>query len=89
MGRLPFYAFAKKPEPDKLIRAAKKLGLEPSDMVLVGDLLFADVMAANRCGAISVKVEPYGKEKLFKKRFSRLRRKEKEYLEEREKNGNT
>lgn len=88
MGNIPFFAFAKKPAPDKLLRAAAHLNVQVSEIALIGDQLFADVTAANRCGAVSVKVEPYSKEILFAKKFRRIRRREKEYLDKRKHYGN-
>ena len=80
LGKLPFIALANKPH-DKPIRCmAKRLGVPVSALAMVGDQLFADVLAANRAGAISVWTAPIAKEKRIPWYFRRLREKEQLFL---------
>lgn len=58
MGRVPYISFARKPHSRPIRKAAEKLGLKPEEIAMIGDTLFKDMLAANRAGAISVKVEP-------------------------------
>ena len=81
MGKLPFYSFACKPNTLALRLAAQKLQLEPGEIAMIGDQLFTDVLSANRTGAISVKVEPMGKEPPLAY-FENKRQLEREYLEQ-------
>ncbi len=84
-GKLPWISMADKPHTSAFFKAAKMLNIDVSDMVMIGDRLFTDVMGANKAGAISVKVEPFEPEKLFAAKFRRERKKEHEYLEKRRK----
>lgn len=79
MGNLTFYAFACKPNTLALRLAAKKLKLEPEEIAMIGDQLFTDVLSANRTGAVSVKVEPMGKEPPLAY-FENKRQLERDYL---------
>ncbi len=54
---LPFIASAKKPKPHTLIQGAEMMGVKISEFAMVGDQIFADVMAANDCGAIAILVD--------------------------------
>jgi len=55
---LPFCAPAYKPFPYSCRRAMKMLYLDPDYTALVGDQIFADVMAANLAGIRSILVKP-------------------------------
>ena len=48
-----------KPEPDGILRACRRLGVEPGRTACVGDFLF-DVLAAEAAGAVSVLFAPGG-----------------------------
>ena len=54
---LPYIASAKKPKPHTLIHGAEMLGVRINELAMVGDQIFADVMAANNCGAIAILVD--------------------------------
>ncbi len=82
---LPCLCFARKPLAHKLRRGARLMGVEIGEMAMVGDQLFADVKAANRCGAIAVRVEPLKGETRFAKYYERRRAKEAPVLKEFEK----
>lgn len=55
---LPWIAPALKPFPFALWRAARKLGLQRSEVAMVGDQIFADVLAARWAGMKSILVRP-------------------------------
>ncbi len=55
---LPFIAQALKPLPLGIWRAVKVLDRPPSQLAIVGDQLFADVMAGRLAGVRSILVEP-------------------------------
>ncbi|NLA77087.1 MAG: YqeG family HAD IIIA-type phosphatase, partial [Clostridiales bacterium] len=57
-----YIAYSKKPKPDAVFEAARRLGTDVGSFAMIGDQLFADVTAANRAGAISVLVDFYQKE---------------------------
>lgn len=80
---------AKKPKPDGLLRAAEMLGLDISQVAMVGDQLKTDMLSANTAGAVAVFVDRARDEKIFKFYFKKARDGEKELLEEfeRRKNG--
>lgn len=83
---LPFVALARKPRCRKLYVAAKNMGVDITEMAMIGDQLFADVEAANRCGAVGIRVDPMEGETRFKYYYARRRRKEAPVLAEFEKN---
>ncbi|MGN0569912.1 MAG: YqeG family HAD IIIA-type phosphatase [Candidatus Fimenecus sp.] len=82
---LPYLCFAKKPLSYKLRRGAKMMGVDISEMAMVGDQLFADIKAANSCGAIGVRVDPLMGETRYPHYYARRRKKEAAVLEEFEK----
>ncbi|MBQ6020138.1 MAG: YqeG family HAD IIIA-type phosphatase [Clostridia bacterium] len=80
--RIPYFAMSKKPHTKNLLRAAKEAGVPIGEFAMIGDQIFADVYAANECGAISVWVKPFGSEKLFSRHFNRMRARERKYCRE-------
>lgn len=80
LGNIPFVAPAFKPFPLCLVIAAKWMKVKPGEVAMIGDQLFTDILTANRIDAVSVKVEPIEKEKLFASHFVKIRRKERRYL---------
>ena len=54
---LPYLANAKKPKPHTLITGAEMMGVKIDELAMIGDQIFADVMAANNCGAIPILVD--------------------------------
>lgn len=82
---LPYLSMARKPKSHKLVKAAEMMNINISELAMVGDQLFADVMAANDCGAIAIRVEPLEGETRFKKFYEKRRAKETPVLEEFEK----
>jgi uncharacterized protein len=55
---LPFTISAAKPRRGALRRVIDDLGLAPSQVALLGDRLFTDVLAGNRLGLFTVLVKP-------------------------------
>lgn len=55
---VPYVAEALKPLPFRCRRAARKLGSPFAHTALVGDQLFADVLAARWAGLVSILVQP-------------------------------
>lgn len=55
---LPFVARAYKPTTKGLKEAVTRLGLSMNEVVMVGDQLLTDVVAANRAGMASILVKP-------------------------------
>ncbi len=82
---LAHLSFARKPKPHKLLTGAKLMGVEIGEMAMIGDQIFADIMAANRCGAIPVLVDALQGETRFPIFYANRRRKEKPIIEEFEK----
>lgn len=59
--QLGFYALwrAAKPFSYMLRRATKKHGFKPNETCVIGDQIFADIMAANLGGMTSILVDPF------------------------------
>lgn len=55
---LPFISRALKPLGFGINRALKKLELQPTEVVMVGDQLLTDMVAANQSGVYSILVKP-------------------------------
>lgn len=83
---LPYLAWAKKPFAHKLRKAARLMGVDITQLAMVGDQLFADIKAANRCNAIAVRVDPMEGETRWKKFYEIRRGKEAPVMEEFQKN---
>jgi uncharacterized protein len=69
---LPFVAKAMKPLPAGCRQAMRKMGFKPDATAIVGDQLFADVMAGRLAGLTTVLVEPIHPEE--EPWFTRLKR---------------
>jgi HAD superfamily phosphatase (TIGR01668 family) len=69
---LPFVAKALKPLPRGIIAAMQKLNAVPSETAMVGDQLFADILAGRLAGIRTIHVRPiHPEEEPF---FTRLKR---------------
>ena len=79
---VPYLCFARKPASRKLKKGAELLGVDISQLAMVGDQLFADIKAANGCGAIAIRVEPLEGETRFQGYYKKRRRKEAPVLKE-------
>lgn len=81
-----FHAFAKKPLSLGLIRMSRKLQVPIEKIGMVGDQVFTDVAAANRCGAVPLLVDPVENKWFWKNHYKKNRLKEKplrdKFLEE-------
>ena len=71
-----FHAFAKKPLPYGILRMGRKLGVPVSKIGMVGDQVFTDVAAANRCGAVPLLVDPVDNKWFWKNHYKKNRIKE-------------
>lgn len=58
LGNISFIHLSSKPKPRSLIKAAKRMNIDITELAMLGDQLFSDILAANRCGAISVRIDP-------------------------------
>ena len=82
---LPFIANAKKPKSHTLIQGAEMMGVKTSELAMVGDQIFADVMAANNCGAIAILVDALPGKTRFPIFYATRRRKSAPIIKEFEK----
>lgn len=83
---LPYVHLAKKPFSFKLRIAAKRMNVNVSEMAMLGDQLFADIKAANKCGAVAVRIDPMQGETRFPRYYAKRRKKEAPIIAEFEKN---
>ncbi len=56
---------AHKPLTRKLVRLMRKYNLSKSEIVVIGDQLFTDVLVANLAGVYSIKVRPISQEEIW------------------------
>ena len=68
---LDFVSMACKPLSFGVTRACRRYGLQPSQMALIGDQIFTDILSGNLKGVCTILVEPYQLEKGW---FFRLKR---------------
>lgn len=52
---------AKKPSKKGICQLAKIIGVDKSEILVVGDQIFTDILGANLAGAMSILVEPKDK----------------------------
>ena len=79
---IDYIAFARKPSPKALYKVAKKLGVDISQLGMIGDQIFADVEAANKAGAVPLLVDPKTPEVFFRKHYMEIRKRERILLDE-------
>lgn len=65
-------ARALKPLPFGLWRAARRMGLKPEEVVVVGDQIFTDVLGGNLAGMRAILVRPISRRELVTTRLMRL-----------------
>lgn len=82
---LPFIHLSKKPSPRALIKAAKRMNIDITSLAMLGDQLFSDIKAANRCGAIPVRIDPLPEKSLYPHYYKWKAKREAPYLAEFEK----
>lgn len=80
LDNLPYLHLSRKPNPRNLIKAAKKMGIDISELAMLGDQLFSDIKAANRCGAIPVRIDPLPEKNRFPRYYAWRAKKEAPYL---------
>ena len=85
LGGLPFVHLSRKPSPRSLKKAAKRMGIEINKLAMLGDQLFSDIKAANRCGAIPVRVDPMPMKSLYPHYYEWKAKREKPVLDKFEK----
>ncbi len=73
---VPFNAYSSKPHTRGIRHAAKVLGVELTEIGMVGDQVFTDVAAANKCGAVPLLVDPVENKKFWKNHYKKAREKE-------------
>lgn len=79
---IDYISFARKPSGKALYKAAKRLGVDISQLGMIGDQIFADVEAANKAGAVPLLVDPKTQEFFFRKHFMKIRKREKVLLDD-------
>ncbi len=69
---LDYVADGQKPRLAGMRRAARRLGLSPAEIAVVGDQIFTDILGGNRFGALTVMVAPLGPETVPFIKFKRV-----------------
>jgi len=75
---LPYIAKALKPFPFRVKRAVRRMGFDPARTAMVGDQLFADVMAGRFAGLRAIHVRPISPEQ--EPWFTRMKRPPERFL---------
>ena len=85
LGGVPFVHLSGKPSPRGLIKAARRMSIDITELAMLGDQLFSDVKAANRCGAIAVRIDPMDAKSLYPHYYEWKAKREQPILDEFEK----
>ncbi len=80
LGGLPFTHMSLKPFPHALKRAARRMGVDISELAMLGDQIFSDIKAANLCGAIPVRIDPIPIKSLYPHYYDWKSRREEPYI---------
>lgn len=67
MGNIPCYAPAFKPGTKGIGAAAELMNIPVDKIAMIGDKLESDILAANKIGAVAVKVDPLLRENVAEK----------------------
>jgi HAD superfamily phosphatase (TIGR01668 family) len=67
----PFFFKSGKPLRRGFLKAAQVLGLQPSEIAVIGDQIFTDVWGGNRCGMITCLTDPIQPEPWLRFRIKR------------------
>ncbi len=81
LGGVPFVHLSGKPSPRGLIKAAKRMGVDITELAMLGDQLFSDIKAANRCGAIPVRIDPIPAKSLYPHYYKWKEKRERKFIE--------
>lgn len=81
LGGLPYIHLSCKPLPRGLIKAAKRMGVDISELAMLGDQIFSDIKAANTCGAIPVRIDPLPAKSLYPHYYEWKAKREVPYIE--------
>ncbi len=80
LDNLPYLHLSRKPSPRNLIKAARNMGIDIKELAMLGDQLFSDIKAANRCGAIPVRIDPLPEKNRYPRYYAWRAKKEAPYL---------
>ena len=80
LGNLPFIHLSRKPSPVSLIKAAKRMNIDITKLAMLGDQLFSDIKAANRCSAIPVRIDPVEGKSLYPHYYKWKAKRESPYI---------
>ncbi len=69
--QISYLYFAKKPLKGGFKKAKTQLGVETSQIAVIGDQIFTDVLGANRSKMFSILVNPIAKKDIWVTRFKR------------------
>ena len=61
-----------KPNPRSYLKVAKRLGIAPQDMVVVGDQIFTDIYGGKRAGMFTILVDKLDEKEFFGTKISRF-----------------
>lgn len=62
---IPCVTYAKKPRTDGINRALKLMNVDKSNVVMIGDQVFTDVLAGNLAGITSYLIEKYDSKEIW------------------------
>ncbi len=69
---LPFVHHAQKPKRGGLLKAAQEMGLNPSEVAVIGDQIFTDILGGNRANMTSILVVPFYTEPMLFFKIKRI-----------------
>lgn len=76
------YGLCLKPSPRGIFRAAKDFNVKTDEIVMIGDQITTDIVAANKGGAVSIKTDKVAHEIRFARYYALRRKREAKLMEE-------
>ena len=80
--KIPGVGMAGKPKAKAFRKGAALMNVKPHEMAIIGDQIFTDVKGGNDAGCVTVFLDKAAEEKLLRRYYKKLRKKEKPYIEE-------
>lgn len=68
---IPFIHRARKPMRRSFLQAVDLMGMKPSEVAVIGDQIFTDVLGGNRAGLYTILVKPLARREFYGTKISR------------------
>ncbi len=80
--KIPGVGMAGKPKVKAFHKGAALMNVKPSEMAIIGDQIFTDVKGGNDAGCVTVFLDKAAEEKVLRRFYAKLRKREEPYIKE-------